>query len=153
MTGTTRPAVEREAENVCQRRRRAHPAGRPARPGDPRGCHRPQGRDHLEVKVGRKARKDYRALGVPAEFLNDKGGFKGPGFDAKLKSRLIGEALEAEGQGKRPRMPTSCWPSLAGPRIWTRAASPGRPRPSRRPPRRPSPRRRPSRTTVRPGRA
>jgi hypothetical protein len=48
-----------------------------------------------------KAKKDYRKLGVPAEYLNDKGGFRGPGWDAKLKSALIKQALEAEAAKKR----------------------------------------------------
>jgi hypothetical protein len=49
----------------------------------------------------KKARKDYRKLGVPAEYLNDRGGFKAPGMDAKLKSKLVSEALGAESGGKR----------------------------------------------------
>lgn len=54
-----------------------------------------------EPKPTTKGRKDYRKLGVPADYLNDKGGFKGPGWDAKLKSKLVTEALEAEDEGKR----------------------------------------------------
>ena len=59
--------------------------------------------------------KDYRKLGVPAEYLNEKGGFKGPGWDAKLKSKLVTDALAAEAEGKR----TSDAHKLLGKLGWT----------------------------------
>jgi hypothetical protein len=43
-----------------------------------------------------KPKKDYAKLGVPADYLNDKGGFRGPGWDAKAKSALVAEALAHE---------------------------------------------------------
>ena len=38
----------------------------------------------------------YEEAGVPAEWLNERGRFKGPGLDARYKSQLVTAALEHE---------------------------------------------------------
>lgn len=49
-----------------------------------------------QTKPKTRARTKYEEAGVPAEWLNDRGRFRGPGLDARYKSQLVREALEHE---------------------------------------------------------
>jgi hypothetical protein len=51
--------------------------------------------DQTKAK-GPRALTKYEQAGVPAEWLNDKGRFKGPGLDARYKSQLVNAALDHE---------------------------------------------------------